>query len=117
MSEVTISPTAQSSSHSLSHCRSPLNQEEKRTHVQAFLSSGQTQQGYCDAQGLKLSQFKNWKARYIKEQSDFKAVVLPKRHSQSPNPLSLVIKQGSLCLYFEHIDSIHTAVLLVKGLV
>ena len=115
MSEVTISPpTTQSTPLSVS--RPSLSPSEQQSHVKAYLSSGQTQQAYCDAQGLKMSQFKNWRARYIKEHSDFKAVVLPKHNGKSGNPLSLVIRQGGVSLSFEHIDSINTAILLVKGL-
>ena len=46
-----------------------LSREKKLTHLAAFKQSGLTMTAYCKQQGLKISAFSNWNARYAKKKN------------------------------------------------
>ena len=83
---------------------------DKQTHVNNFLKSQQTQQTYCDANGLKLSSFKNWLSRYhTKAGGHFKPIInLPKKS------LHIEVDQGSSKIIICDIHDTEQAILTLR---
>lgn len=95
---------------------SKLTASEKRAHVESYLQSKQTQQAYCDNQGLKLSSFKNWMSRYSRNHAgQFTPVITTPKAAVSHNASRVEICKGDCKIVLYAIANVEFTIEIIKG--
>lgn len=108
------SPVSKSTSNGR---RLRLTDPKKRAHIEAYLASGQTQQAYCAAHGLKLSNFKNWRLRYEQEPVEhFAPVITPETFTVSSDGIGVEITKGDCKLVISGVVEVSSVIVIIREL-
>lgn len=98
--------------------------QAKRSHVNAFESTGKTMTSYCEVHGIPLSTFSTWITRYGKKQpTAFVPVQVkndppPKAESKAPTQIRaphIEIHRGDLKVVLPVMSDVSMAIQIIKG--